>query len=171
MLNKTDDSVALAFGKILRVCIMHRVTDIYGPIPYSKMMDNDNSGEDLAVPYDSQEQVYTQMLKELEEADKVLEENKDLSSEAFRKLEDLYYGNISKWRKFVHSMQLRIAMRMSYVNPTEAQRIAQEAVEAGVIESNEDNAMLHVAENRSELLFNNWNDYRISADVVSIMKG
>ena len=76
MLNKTDDSVALAFGKILRVCIMHRVTDIYGPIPYSKMMDNDNSGEDLAVPYDSQEQVYTQMLKELEEADKVLEENK-----------------------------------------------------------------------------------------------
>ena len=101
MLNKTDDSVALAFGKILRVCIMHRVTDIYGPIPYSKMMDNDNSGEDLAVPYDSQEQVYTQMLKELEEADKVLEENKDLSSEAFRKLEDLYYGNISKWRKFV----------------------------------------------------------------------
>ena len=45
-------------------------------------------------------------------------------------------------------MQLRIAMRMSYVNPTEAQRIAQEAVEAGVIESNEDNAMLHVAENR-----------------------
>ncbi len=171
MLNKTDDPVALAFGKILRVCIMHRVTDIYGPIPYSKMMDNDNSGEDLAVPYDSQEQVYTQMLKELEEADKVLEENKDLSSEAFRKLEDLYYGNISKWRKFVHSMQLRIAMRMSYVNPTEAQRIAQEAVEAGVIESNEDNAMLHVAENRSELLFNNWNDYRISADLVSIMKG
>ena len=171
MMNKTDDPVALAFGKILRVCIMHRVTDIYGPIPYSKMMDNDNSGEDLAVPYDSQEQVYTQMLKELEEADKVLEENKDLSSEAFRKLEDLYYGNISKWRKFVHSMQLRIAMRMSYVNPTEAQRIAQKAVEAGVIESNEDNAMLHVAENRSELLFNNWNDYRISADLVSIMKG
>ena len=171
MMNKTDDLVALAFGKILRVCIMHRVTDIYGPIPYSKMMDNDNSGEDLAVPYDSQEQVYTQMLKELEEADKVLEENKDLSSEAFRKLEDLYYGNISKWRKFVHSMQLRIAMRMSYVNPTEAQRIAQKAVEAGVIESNEDNAMLHVAENRSELLFNNWNDYRISADLVSIMKG
>ena len=46
-------------------------------------------------------------------------------------------------------LQLRIAMRMSYVNPTEAQRIAQKAVEAGVIESNEDNAMLHVAENLS----------------------
>ena len=150
---------------------MLRVTDIYWPIPYSQMLSNDNLGENLSVPYDSQEQVYTQMLKELEEADKVLEENKDLSSEAFRKLEDLYYGNISKWRKFLHSMQLRIAMRMSYVNPTEAQRIAQNAVAAGVIEANEDNAMLHVAENRSELLFNNWNDYRISADLVSVMKG
>ena len=134
---------------------MHRVTDMYGPIPYSNMMSDDNSGEDLAVAYDSQEQVYTQMLKELEEADKVLEENKDLSSEAFRKLEDLYYGNITKWRRFVHSMQLRIAMRMSYVKPAEAQRVAEAAVAAGVIESNDDNAALHVAENRSELLFNN----------------
>ena len=95
MLSVTDDPVALALGKILRVCVMHRVTDIYGPIPYSQMLSNDNLGENLSVPYDSQEQVYTQMLKELEEADKVLEENKDLSSEAFRKLEDLYYGNIS----------------------------------------------------------------------------
>ena len=76
MLSVTDDPVALALGKILRVCVMHRVTDIYGPIPYSQMLSNDNLGENLSVPYDSQEQVYTQMLKELEEADKVLEENK-----------------------------------------------------------------------------------------------
>ena len=164
MLNKTDDPVALAFGKVLRVCIMHRVTDMYGPIPYSNMMSDDNSGEDLAVAYDSQEQVYTQMLKELEEADKVLEENKDLSSEAFRKLEDLYYGNITKWRRFVHSMQLRIAMRMSYVKPAEAQRVAEAAVAAGVIESNDDNAALHVAENRSELLFNNWSCLLYTSD-------
>ena len=171
MLSVTDDPVALALGNILRVCVMHRVTDIYGPIPYSQMLSNDNLGENLSVPYDSQEQVYTQMLKELEEADKVLEENKDLSSEAFRKLEDLYYGNISKWRKFLHSMQLRIAMRMSYVNPTEAQRIAENAVAAGVIEANDDNAMLPVAENRSELLVNNWSDYRIRAAMVAVMKG
>ncbi len=171
MLAKTDDPVALAFGKILRVCIMHRVTDMYGPIPYSMMMDSENSGEDLAVPYDSQEQVYTAMLAELEDADAVLADNEHLSAEAFRKLEDLYYGNISKWRKFVHSMQLRIAMRMAYVKPDEARRIAQQAVAAGVIESNDDNAMLHVAENRSALMFNDWCDYRISADLVSIMKG
>lgn len=171
MLNKTDDPVALALGKVLRVCAMHRVTDMYGPIPYSKMMDASNAGDNLAVAYDSQQEVYTAMLTELDEADAVLAENEHLSADAFRKLEDLYYGDISKWRKFVHSMQLRMAMRMAYVSPAEAQRVAEKAVAAGVIESNADNAMLHVAENRSALMFNDWNDYRISADIVSIMGG
>ena len=68
-------------------------------------------------------------------------------------------------------MYFLIIQTLSLIHISEAQRIAQEAVEDGVIDSNEDNAMLHVAENRSELLFNNWNDYRISADLVSIMKG
>ncbi len=36
----------------------------------------------------------------------------------------------------------RIAMRMSYVKPAEAQRVAEAAVAAGVIESNDDNAAL-----------------------------
>ena len=111
------------------------------------------------------------MLAELEEADAVLADNEHMSAEAFRKLEDLYYGDISKWRKFVHSMQLRMAMRMAYVEPELARSIAEKAVAAGVITTNDDNAMLHVAENRSALMFNDWNDYRISADLVSIMSG
>lgn len=171
LLARTDDDVALAIGKILRVSIMHRVTDIYGPIPYSNMLSNENSGSSLSVSYDSQEKVYEQMFKELEEANEVLTKNADLGSDAFRKLDDVYYGDIPKWLKYLHSLQLRMAMRISYVKPSEAQQIAEKAVREGVIESNEDNALLHVAENRSELLFNNWNDYRISADLVSYMKG
>lgn len=171
MIAKTDDPVALALGKILRVCAMHRVTDMYGPIPYSKMMAADNAGDNLAVAYDSQEEVYGHMLRELEEADAVLAENEHMGAEAFRKLEDLYYGDLTKWRKFVHSMQLRMAMRMAYVAPEKARPIAEKAVAAGVITANADNAMLHVAENRSALMFNDWNDYRISADLVSVMAG
>ncbi len=171
MISKTDDPVALALGKILRVCAMHRVTDMFGPIPYSNMMSASNTGDNLAVAYDSQEDVYKAMLAELEEADAVLADNEHMSAEAFRKLEDLYYGDISKWRKFVHSMQLRMAMRMAYVEPELARSIAEKAVAAGVITTNDDNAMLHVAENRSALMFNDWNDYRISADLVSIMSG
>lgn len=171
MLNRTDDPVALALGKLLRVAVMHRVTDIYGPIPYTKMMSDGQSGDDLAVAYDSQEEVYTAMLKELDEADAVLLEYKDLSDDAFRKLDDVYYGNITRWRLYLHSLKLRMAMRMRFVKPDVAQRLAEEAVAAGVIEKNADNAMLHVTENRSAMLFNDWNDYRLSADLISVMNG
>ncbi len=86
----------------------------------------------LAAPYDSQEEVYVAMFKELEEADKVLEENIGFSAEeALRKLDNLYYGDVWKWYKYLHSLQLRIAMRIVYVKPELARNIAQEAVVAG----------------------------------------
>ncbi len=47
----TDDEVAIAFARLLRVAIMHRVTDSYGPIPYSQLESN----ESVYVAYDSQE--------------------------------------------------------------------------------------------------------------------
>ena len=171
LIARTDDPVALALGKVLRVSIMHRVTDIYGPIPYSNMLNKENSGSSLSVSYDSQEKVYEQMFKELEEANQVLTDNRNLGEDAFKKLDDVYYGNIQKWLNYLHSLQLRMAMRISYVQPAQAQRIAEKAVREGVIEKNDDNALLHVAENRSALLFNDWNDYRMSADLVSYMKG
>lgn len=53
----TDDEVAVAFAKLLRVAIMHRVTDSYGPIPYSNLETN----ESITVKYDKQEEVYMKM--------------------------------------------------------------------------------------------------------------
>ena len=67
-------------GKLLRVAVMHRVTDMFGPIPYSKVVDK-LGGISLSVPYDSQEEVYKQMLKELNEVTDVLKENLDLDPE------------------------------------------------------------------------------------------
>lgn len=62
---------------------MHRMTDMYGPIPYSKVIDEQGSVS-LNVPYDSQEAVYKQMLKELDEVSSVLKENLTIGSEAFQ---------------------------------------------------------------------------------------
>lgn len=50
--DQSDDPVALALAKLLRVAIMHRMTDMYGPIPYSKVIDEQGSVS-LNVPYDS----------------------------------------------------------------------------------------------------------------------
>ena len=111
------------------------------------------------------------MFKELEEADEALKENLGLSAEGFKKLDNLYYGDVRKWYKYLHSLQLRMAMRIVYVKPELAREIAEKAVAAGVIENNEDNAQLHVEENRSALCFNDWKDYRIAAEIVSYMQG
>ncbi len=169
-----DSSIGLALAKILRVTIMHRVTDIYGPIPYSSLSTSDGAmpSEGLNSPYDSQQRVYQQMFKELDEADAVLAEFQTKGKSGFEKLDDVYFGNLHQWRLFLHSLQLRMAMRLCYTDMAgEAQKIAEKAVASGVIEKNEDNALLHVLENRSALCFNDWSDYRAGADLICYMNG
>lgn len=174
ILKKEESPIAQSLAKLLRVAIMHRITDVYGPIPYSKVIKDGSALETdgLSSAYDSQKEVYIQMFKELEEADQVLADNMVEGESGFEKLDDVYFGNLKQWRLFLHSLQLRLAMRLTYTDmASEAQTIAENAVAAGVIEKNADNAMFHVAENRSALCFNDWNDYRAGADIVSYMNG
>lgn len=169
-----DSPVALALAKLLRVTIMQRVTDIYGPIPYSKVLTSgtDSESDGLNAAYDSQQDVYKRMFQELEEADKALADNLTEGNSGFEKLDDVYYGKLQQWRLFIHSLQLRMAMRLCYTDMSaEAQNIAETAVAAGVIEKNDDNALFHVAENRSALCFNDWKDYRVGADIICYMNG
>lgn len=60
-------SVVFALGEVVKVQAMHRVTDIYGPLPYTAF-GKMSSG----LPYDSQETVYRTFIKELDHALKTL---------------------------------------------------------------------------------------------------
>lgn len=169
LLRLTDDPVPVAIGHILRVAIMHRETDCYGPIPYSKMMEN---GEDaLTAAYDSQETVYMKMFEELDAAWKALNANSNLPAAALSKYDGVYQGDVKKWMKFGASLQLRMAIRLSFVKPQLAQMYAEDAVQKGVIEDNADNAYMTVVENRSALCWNDWKDHRVSADILCYMNG
>lgn len=131
----TDDPVILAVGDIIKVAAMHRVTDTYGPVPYSKIGQN---GE-INVPYDSQETVYKTMIDELENAVEVM---MPMKNEQFSAGADVIFGGkISKWIKYANSLKLRLAMRMSYADPEYSRAAAESAVahEVGVMESNDDN--------------------------------
>lgn len=132
----TDDPVILAVGDIVKVAAMHRVTDTYGPIPYTKI------GQDgsISVPYDSQEDVYKAMFNELDAAVEVLIPNRtnNFSSSA----DAIYGGKVDNWIKLANSLKLRLAMRISYANPELSKSMAESAVknEVGVITSNDENA-------------------------------
>ena len=169
VVNNTDDEVAIALAKLFRVAIMHRMTDTYGPIPYSKVIED--SAESLTVAYDTQEEVYMKMFEELDEVLAVLHANEQLSADAFRKFDYVYYGDILKWIKYTNSLKLRMAMRLSYVKPELSKTKGAEAIADGVITTNADNAQMHAPENRAALIYNDWGDHRVAADIISYMNG
>lgn len=134
----TDNPITLAIVDVIKVCAMNRVTDTFGPMPYSQI------GVDgkIQVPYDSQEKVYDTMFEELDRAIEVLTENRygAIPSTA----DPIYGGSAEKWCRLANSMKLRLAMRIVYANETKARAMAESAVlhEVGVLASNDDNAML-----------------------------
>ena len=134
----TDDPITLAIAEVIKVAAMSRVTDTYGPIPYSKV------GEDgkLQVPYDSQEEVYTRFFEELDHAIGVLTEHRTGAIAATA--DYIYGGSAEKWCRFANSLKLRLAMRIVYADEAKARQMAESAVksEVGVMTANADNAML-----------------------------
>lgn len=123
-------------ARITRVFIMHRMTDLYGDVPYSQA----GLPKEYSYPvYDTQQEIYMDMLKELNEAQANLRD----SGTAPMGSHDVYYqGDTEKWRKFANSLMLRLAMRLSKVDPAAAQTWVQTAVSNGLLESIADNAKL-----------------------------
>ncbi len=132
--NNSGDETPLVIAKVIKVACMHRVADTYGPIPYTKI----GADGSLATPYDDQKTLYTAFITELDEAIEYLNEH---LGEALNPNSDyVFSGNIAKWVKFANSLKLRLAMRIVNAEPAYAKQKAEEAVRAGVIESNDGNA-------------------------------
>ena len=166
----TNDPVAHAVGDIVKVISLVRITDIYGPIPYSQI------GQDgkLEAPYDSQEDVYNKMFDELNQAIAVLTENRTQNFSA--NADQVFKGNVMKWIKLANSMKLRMAIRISNVNAAKAKEMAESAVahEVGVMSSNDDNAFVDpINKNPFRVIMYEYNngDSRVSADITSYMNG
>lgn len=163
------EGVNFAWAKILKVAAMHRVTDMYGPIPYSKVETGN-----LFVPYDTQEAVYKTMLRELTDAAEELSKyiTQYPNTKPMESYDRVYGGDYSKWLKFANSLRLRIAMRMRFVEPALAKQMAEGAIRSGVILSNEDNAAYQpVGTNSFWLIAQSWGDCRVCADITSYMAG
>ena len=167
--NVTSDPVPLAVADIIKVAAIHRVTDIYGHIPYSKI------GEDgkLEAPYDLQKDVYAKMFEQLNEAIAVLTEKQ--TSDFSPNADNVYDGKVINWIKFANSLKLRLAMRVVYADQELAQKEAEEAVshEIGTMASNDDNAYNTIAKSPFRVVMYEYNggDSRVSADITSYMNG
>lgn len=164
-----------AWAKICRVTAMHRVSDIYGPIIYS------NYGvltADGGVEYDCQDKAYDLFFKDLDAAVTALT---PLANDAnvkanFAKFDLVYGGDINKWLQFANSLRLRLAIRISKVDPARAKAEGEKAYSnaAGVITDNTGNFLVSSADGSTHplnVINNSWNDIRMGAPMESILSG
>lgn len=174
ILKSTEEPDYVSVAKIIRVAAMHRVSDIYGPIPYSQAMQG---GE--TVPYDDQETVYKTFLKELEECVNTLtsfvETNPAADTKRMAEFDIMNQGDNVLWIRFANSLRLRLAMRIVKVDPALAKTTAEAAVnhKYGVITSSDKNIEVVDADLQNPLneINYSYNDIRVSASMVSLLKG
>ncbi len=122
-----------AIVRIQRVIVFHRLTDLYGDVPYSEAGKAVISGI-LKPKYDAQSDIYADMLKELEESAAAL----GSGTSQFGAADLLYQGDQAKWKKLANSLMLRLGLRLIKVDPAGAQAWATKAISGGVMESNDD---------------------------------
>ncbi len=172
-LAQEDFPETYALAQVMKVAAMHRVTDIYGPLPYLRF---GHGG--ITTPYDSQEEIYMSFFKDLDEAIEILDDfvTKYPAARPLKKFDLVYGGDFQKWLTFANSLKLRLALRISYVDEDLAKAYAQEAVAAGVMLTNADNALLASANGISVFhpLKKCWDDYsdvRMGANMESFLTG
>ena len=172
LLNKKGISPsAFAVGQILKVFGMHRITDMYGPIPYKDFFPASE------VPFTPQDVVYDLFFEELDEAIAILEDfiNNNPGAKPMAAYDWVYEGDYEKWIKFANSLKLLLAIRIVYADEGKAKQKAEEAITGGVFLSNADNAMLQVngtsTINPLHMICHLYDDTRLGATMESYLKG
>ena len=162
-----------AITKILKVLVMHRVTDYYGPVIYSHFGLN---GAEY-VP-DSQQEVYGHFFDDLDDAIRILSDyvGANPAANEFARFDLLLDGSYTAWLRFANSLRMRLAVRIASVAPEKAREefLAGLGNPFGVIEVNTGN----VAVDASGIYLNplgeinrSWNEAVMNASMESILSG
>ncbi len=139
-----------------------RMSDSYGDIPYF------DASEAEAVKYTSQAEIYSDLLRTLDEAVNNITPQKQGQYEFDSEYDLIFKGDMEKWQKFGNSLRLRLAMRISNVDRAAAANEVQKAISgpAGLLSSNDDVAKVPLWKNGFyDYLHNpawNWGDIRMS---------
>ncbi len=132
-----EDANLHAITQIMRVVMYHRLTDLYGDVPYTEAGRGFIDG--ITQPaYDQQSFIYNDMLTRLSAAGAAL----NPSGRSYGSGDLMYGGDVEKWKKFAYSLMLRLGMRLVKVDPSAAQSWTQEAIAGGTMTSNDDIAFV-----------------------------
>ncbi len=128
-----------AMGRIWKALLFSQLTDLYGDVPYFEAVQNVK--DVINQPkYDTQKDIYTDLLKELKEAAAQLDPDPSLAS--FGQADILMGGDVDHWKRFANSLRLRLAMRISYADPVLSKQHVMEVISQPLIDDNAFNVFL-----------------------------
>jgi putative lipoprotein len=171
---ETQFPEVFALAQILKISAWHKATDMFGPIPYKE------AGKGLiTVPYDSQEEVYKAMFKELSDAIEVLTKYADNgNSKLLPNADAVYVGDVHKWVVYANSLMLRLAMRVYYADAALSKKYALQAVNHsyGVMKTKDDEAKMERGaslefKNNLDVLINQYNECRMGSSMLAYLGG
>lgn len=135
--------------KIILAYKTFRLTDLFGDIPFFEAGKGFEGIEYLAPAFDRQEDIYKFLLEELKWAAEHINLLPNPVTQGgepyvgFGEFDNLFFGDLRRWKKFANSLRLRHAMRMAEKDPAYAAPILKDIIEnkLEVIEEGEDVAM------------------------------
>ena len=124
-IKRLEDSTRLkypavyAVTEILKVEVMHRVSDYYGPVIYTSF-----GKKKMIYQPDTQQDVYHYFLDDLKTAVGILENYVNLAdyTPEFSRFDLLLDGKVESWIRFANSLRLRLAIRMAMADPDKARQ-------------------------------------------------
>lgn len=174
IINKTENKGFYGITLILKVELMHRVSDLYGPIVYTKF------GNELGSMPDTQEEAYNAFFKDLDSGIAHIEQHMSESGlENFEKFDLLMAPNkrnYAQWIKFANSLRLRLAIRIAMADPVLAASETRKALsnKGGLLEGGDDIVAVSTNSDYANPLgeINKaWNEAYLNANMESIMGG
>src|ERR1700761_4576367 len=158
---------------IVEVEAIDRITDKFGPVPYSKV------GTSLvSVPYDSQQDIYNQMFLQLDTAAANLAAfiAANPGATPLADYDALFGGDYTKWLKFANSLRLRLAMHLTKIDAATAQAQAEKALSAtgGLMSDPSDDAAILASQangNDYYQITDPYGDNSMNASIGSYMNG
>lgn len=167
--NNGSKNNQIAVARILKAYYYLLMTDKWGNIPYSQALKGDQG---YAPVYDSQQAIYTDLFKELNEAATQIN-----TTEAGVVGDVLFSGNMASWKRFANTMRMVMGLRLSAKDATKGKAEYASALAAGVISSNAENIeykFIAGDPNNYNPWYNNYtvsnrNDYAISTTLTNYM--
>jgi hypothetical protein len=125
----------VAVARIMKAWAFQILTDTYGAIPYEDALQAIDGT--YSPSYTPQQEIYPDLLNELTEASRQIDESLDLGGG------DLVYGgNMTQWKRFANSLKMRVAIRMADRMEAQSLQAISEAFNEGVFQGNADNAAI-----------------------------